>query len=220
MSLFDEFDVFVTLTGFNHYPNAKRLVDGDIVTLCREADNEFDSCAVSVYSEFGKIGYVANSKNTVRDGTLSATYLSELIENTAKAVVTEGGYYEAVCKVLDVYDTDKLILKACGLYNKGEYSAAVPLFLKICERYNSLLLMQYTADCLIKLERYNDALSFAKDAVELDKNNKTSLMMYATALHKLGEYKQAAELYRKILAIGENKVVEEALNECIRLEKR
>ena len=217
MKTFDEFDVFVTVTGFNHYPNAKRLLEGDKVMLCREPENEFDKSAVSVYSEFGKIGYVANSEKTVRKGTISADRLVELIADTQEAVVTEGGYYEAICKVIDVYDIDKMIIKACNFYNEGEYESAKPLFLKIGDKYHSLLLTQYIADCFLKTGNYEDALEYSKRALELEENNKISLMMYATALHKLGKYTEAIEEYNKILSLSENKLVRDALNECIML---
>ena len=41
--------------------------------------------------------------------------------------------------------------------------------------------------------------------------------MYATALHKLGKYTEAIEEYNKILSLSENKLVRDALNECIML---
>lgn len=214
MSSSEEFDVFITVTGFNHYPNAKRLFDGDEVTLCREIENEFDKSAISVYSEFGKIGYVANSDKTIRKGTISATQLATIMDSTATAKVIEGGYYEAICRVVDVFDVDKMILKASGFYNAGEYSQALPLFLRICEKYDSLLLMQYTADCLVKLGKYKESLNFSEKAIKLEENNKISLMMYATALHKLEKYNEAIEIYSKILAITENEKVRQALSEC------
>ncbi len=219
MNLFEEFTVFATITGFKNYPNAKRLVEGDKVTLCRESNNEFDKSAISVFSEFGKIGYIANSEKTVRNGTLSATKLCELINDMTTAEVVEGGYYEAICKLENVFDTDKMILKACELYNSCEYLLAIELFQKICEEHSSVLLMQYTTDCLIKLDRYEDALNFAKRAFELEQDNKTSLMMYATVLHKLKKYEQAIELYKRILQICENELVRKALNECITMKK-
>ncbi len=215
-----EFDVFVTVTGFNHCPNAKRLLEGDKVILCREYENEFDKCAISVYSEFGKVGYVANKEKTIRKGTLGATQLAEIMGNTATACVIEGGYYEAVCQVLDVFDVDKMILKALGFYNEGEYSRALPLLLKIGEKYESLLLMQYTADCFIKLGKYKESLKFAERAVNLEKNNKISLMMYATALHKLEKYNEAIAIYSKILEITENETVKQALAECRNMLKK
>ncbi len=215
MKLFDEFNIYVTVTGFSHYPNAKRLLEGDRVTLYRETENEFDNSAISVYSEFGKVGYIANSVKTMRSDTMSASRLSELIKDTATAIVTEGGYYEAICKVIDIYDADKMILKACGLYDEGEYSKALPLFLKICESFNSIMLLQYTTDCLIKTGEYKVALDFAQRTIELEKDNKVSMMMYATILDELERYDEAIEWYNKILALGENKIVEKALNGCL-----
>ncbi len=219
MKQIDEFDVYITVTGFNLCPNAKRLLEGDKVTLYREPENQYDNSAISVYSEFGKNGYVANSEKTVRKGTLSARHLNELIDNGAAAVVVEGGYYEAICKVLDVYDIDKMILKACDFFNKGEYKDAIPLFLRICEKHNSVMLMQYTADCFIKTEEYEKSLEYLKRALEFEPDNKTSLMMYATALHKLGKYSDAVEIYMEILKLAENNKVKEALNECIKLSQ-
>ncbi len=219
MNVFKEFEVYATITGFNHYPNAKRLIEGDKIKLCREAENEYDNSAIAVYSEFGKIGYIANNEKTVRKGTMSATGLSELLDGIATAEIVEGGYYEAICKIHDVYDMDKMILKACELYNQGEYADAAVLFFKICEKYNSLLLMQYTADCLIKLDRYDESLAFSVRAIEMEKDNKTSLMMYATALHKLGRYQEAKEAYKNLLEFTENELVKKAFDECMGLSE-
>ncbi len=208
------FDIFITVTGFNHCPNAKRLLEGDRVTLRREPENQFDKYAIAVYGEFGQVGYVANSEKTLRKGTMSATQLAAIMDSPATARVVEGGYYEAICRIENLFDIDKMILKACQLYNAGEYSEALPLFLKICEKYESVLLMQYTSDCLIKLERCNEALGFAEKAIRLEENNKTSLMMYGTALHKLKRYNEAINIYSKILELTDNEKVKEALNQC------
>ncbi len=220
MESYNEFEILITVTGFNNYPNAKRLLDGDKIMLLREYENEYDKSAIAVYSEFGKIGYVANSEKTVRKGTMSAGYLAEIMENTATAKVVEGGYYEAICRVTDLLDIDKIILKACQLYNECCYDEALELFLIICEKYKSVMLMQYTADCFIKTGQYKESLNFSKQAMELEDNNKTSIMMYATALHKLDRYDEAIIYYSKLLKLTYNKNVKDAYEECIALNRK
>lgn len=210
------FDVFVTVTGLNKYPDCRRLFEGETLVLMREPDNEFDKSAISVYGENGKIGYIANSSKTVREGTLSAAQLGSIMDSSQlKAEVVEGTYTDALCRVLDLFDVDKMTLKAFEYYNYGEYESALELFLKLGEKYSSVFLSQYTADCCIKLEKYEESLSFLESALTIDDSNKVSLMMYATALEGLGRYNDAAVKYLKILEETENIQVREALNNCL-----
>jgi tetratricopeptide (TPR) repeat protein len=213
----DNFDVFVTITGLNKFPNCRRLFEGETLILKHEPDNEFDQSAVSVYGNSGKIGYVANGNRTVRDGTFSAAQLLLIMDKPQLAAeVVEGTYTDAVCRVPGLFDVDKVTLKAFEYYNCGEYENALKLFLKLCEKYNSLLLLQNTADCFIKLERYEEALRFVKAALEIEYDNKSSLMMHATTLENLEKYSEAINEYKKILKNKENAQVRQALNNCIK----
>ncbi len=216
MDAFKEFEVYATITGYNYCPGARRLMEDEKIILCPEPNNEYDKFAISVYCETGRNGYIANSEKTIRKGTLSAKRLVELIDGTARAEIVEGGYYEAICRVYDIYDMDKMILKAYKYYNEMDYANALVLFLKIYEKYDSVLLMQYISDCYIKQEKYLESLEFSRHALKAEGDNKISLMMYANALHKLGKYAEAIEPYEKILEQTENEIVKSALEECMR----
>ena len=210
----NEFDVYITITGLNLFPNCRRLLEGDTLALIREPENEVDKFAIAVYGKNGKIGYVANSDKTVREGTFSAAKLCELLDNSAKATVVEGTYHDALCKVDGVFDVDKMILKAYEFYNACEYMPALGLFLELCKKYSSVLLLQKTADCLIKLERYSEALPYIEKVLKTEPDNKTSLMMYAFSLENTDKIEKAINIYSKLLSLCDNKQVECALERC------
>lgn len=209
-----EFDVYVTITGLNMFPNCRRLQEGEIITLISEPENPADKYAVAAYGSRGKIGYVANSSKTVRKDTFSATRLCEVLENSAKAIVVEGTYHDALCRVIDVFDVDKIILKAYEYYNVCEFEPALELFLSLCKKYNSVLLLQKTADCLIKLDRYAEALPYIKSALDAAPDDKTSMMMYAVSLEYTGKIQEAVKEYETILSLCDNEQVKLALERC------
>ncbi len=209
-----EFDVLVTVTGFWHYPNARRLLEGEKIILRKEPQNEYDSSAIAVFLPEGKIGYIANNRETIRTGTISATALCELMKDSAQAEVLEGTYHDAVCKVEGMFDVDKMTLRAFGYYDEGEYESALKLFLKLGEKYNTVFLMQYIADCLIKLSKFDEALPILEEIIKKEPASNPVLMMYATVLEKLDRYSEALEYYEEILEKIDNKEVEKALNRC------
>lgn len=210
----ENFEVFITVTGLRHYPSARRLFKGEILTLRRDKENEFDKSAIAAYLPEGQIGYVANTKETLRPDTMSATVLSEIIGDFARTEVIEASYYDVLCKVEGVLDIDKMVLKAFDLYNECEYTDALELFLKIEEKYLSVLLLQYIADCYIKLECYDNSLSFLEKALQKEPDNNVSLMMYGTALEGLDRFLAATENYSKILTKSDNEEVKKALERC------
>ena len=210
----DEFNVFATITGFKHYKNARKLFKGDKVTLVREYENEHDPFAISVHLPEGQIGYIANSTATVRPDTKSAAEVAELIAKTAVAEIVEGTYHDAVCRVDGIFDVDKMTLKAFSLYDECCYEEALELFLILREKYDSVMLLQYTADCLIKLERFTESLTHLKLALEKESQNNITLMMYATAKEKLGDFDEAETCYLKILETTDTKEVRKALERC------
>lgn len=210
----NEFDVLVTVTGFWHYPNARRLFEGEKIILKKEPQNEYDPFAIAVFLPEGKIGYIANNSETVRQGTISATALGELMEDSAQAEVVEGTYHDAVCKVEGIFDVDKMTLKAFGYYDEGEYDSALELFLRLSEKYNTAFLMQYIADCLIKLSRFDETLPVLEEIIKKEPQSNPVFMMYATVLEKLGRYDEALGYYAKILDETNNKEVQKAFDRC------
>ena len=81
-------NVFITITGQNHYLGMKPYKIGRIVKIVKDVDNEYDEDAIRVELPFiDTIGYVANSVNTVFAGTYSAGKLYDKIDDYAYAQV-------------------------------------------------------------------------------------------------------------------------------------
>ena len=81
-------NVFITITGQNHYLGMKPYKVGRIVKIVKDVDNEYDEDAIRVELPFiDTIGYVANSVNTVFAGTYSAGKLYDKIDDYAYAQV-------------------------------------------------------------------------------------------------------------------------------------
>lgn len=65
----------------------KPLNVGNILTLVKEPDNNYDAEAIAVTLDDEKIGYVANSTNTVVKGTMSAGRVYDKINDMQQAEV-------------------------------------------------------------------------------------------------------------------------------------
>ena len=81
-------NIFITITGINHYFGKKPFEIGRILKLIKEPDDPYDNEAIGVYLPFiDKIGNVANSVNTVFAGTQSAGRIWDKIGDSALAKV-------------------------------------------------------------------------------------------------------------------------------------
>ena len=99
---------FVTITGLNHYYGKKPFEIGRIIKLIKEPDNEYDKEAILAFLPYiDKIGYVANSTNTVYDGTISAGRLYDKIEDYAYGRVMFVTHSSAIVLVLDKEDVEE-----------------------------------------------------------------------------------------------------------------
>lgn len=99
---------FVTITGIDHYYGKKPFEIGRIVKLIKDKDNEYDKEAIAVYLPFIEtIGYVANSTNTVYDGTISAGRLYDKIDDYAYARVMFVTHTSVIALVLDKEDIEE-----------------------------------------------------------------------------------------------------------------
>ena len=99
---------FVTITGINHYYGKKPFGIGRIVKLIKDKDNEYDKEAIAAYLPFIEtIGYVANSVNTVYDGTVSAGRLYDKIDDYAYARVMFVTHASVIALVLDKEDVEE-----------------------------------------------------------------------------------------------------------------
>ena len=105
--------IYFTLTGTNHYFGKEFLKKGTKIRLEKEPDNEYDKEAIKVlYEGLGKIGYVANSSNTVLGDSMSAGRIYDKIGKKAKVVlVTDHGTICSISKK-SLLDNQKKVKKA------------------------------------------------------------------------------------------------------------
>lgn len=81
-------NIYFTVAGLSHYFGVKLFKEGMELILEKEEENDYDNEAIVVkLAGLGKVGYVANSVNTVLGDTFSAGRLYDKFENKAKAKV-------------------------------------------------------------------------------------------------------------------------------------
>lgn len=93
--------MLITIQAWQDLHGSKPLVLNGIVKLVKDPNNKYDTEAIACEMRyFGKIGYVANSTNTVIMGTMSAGRLYDKIsdEYIAKIQFIHGNL--AIAKVL------------------------------------------------------------------------------------------------------------------------
>lgn len=79
-------NIFITVTGVNHYFGMKPFKVGKIFKIVKDDDNDYDEEAIRAeLPMIDTIGYVANSTNTVYAGTISAGRLYDKIDGYAYA---------------------------------------------------------------------------------------------------------------------------------------
>ena len=94
-------NIFVTITGQNHYLGMKPYKVGRIVKLVKDKDNEYDEDAIAVVLPFiDVIGYVANSTNTVFQGTYSAGRIYDKIGDSVFAEIMFITHSSVIARVL------------------------------------------------------------------------------------------------------------------------
>ena len=94
--------IFFTVTGTKYYHGKDFLKPGMKMKLVKEHDNQYDAEAIRAEMEgIGKIGYVANSPNTVLGESLSAGRLYDHIGKKGYGkvkIVTDHGVVYRICK--------------------------------------------------------------------------------------------------------------------------
>lgn len=79
-------NIFITITGVNHYFGMKPFKVGKIFKIVKDDDNDYDEETIRAeLPMIDTIGYVANSTNTVYAGTISAGRLYDKINGYAYA---------------------------------------------------------------------------------------------------------------------------------------
>ena len=98
---------FVTITGINHYYGKKPFEIGRVFKIIKEPDNDYDDEAIFAFLPFiEKVGYVANSTNTVYQGTVSAGRLYDKIDDYAYAKTMFITHSSVIAIVLDKDDVE------------------------------------------------------------------------------------------------------------------
>ena len=94
-------EVYITVTGTLYRYGTEMVEKGDILYLKKDTNNEYDTESIQVnHIPFGKIGYVANSVQTVIGECISAGRLYDKIGQTTEAVVTFKSEDYIICKVV------------------------------------------------------------------------------------------------------------------------
>ena len=92
--------IYFTISGMRHYFGTDFLKRGDEVKLIKEPDNDYDKEAIKVEVDgLGKIGYVANSVNTVLGDCYSAGRLYDYIKDKDTATVKYITDRGVVCEI-------------------------------------------------------------------------------------------------------------------------
>lgn len=100
--------LFITITGTNHYYGMKPFEIHRVIRLVKEPDNEYDAEAIRAELPYiDKIGYVANTHQTVAKGTISAGRLYDQIGNYAYAQVFFATSTKVICLVLSPEEVEK-----------------------------------------------------------------------------------------------------------------
>ena len=95
-------DVYVTLTGFNHYYGFKPFAIGRRIRCVKEPYNLYDGEAIRAEMDhIGTVAYVANSPNTVTLGTSSAGFVGHLVKKKFMVEVMFMTNTKIICKIVD-----------------------------------------------------------------------------------------------------------------------
>ena len=108
-------NIFITVTGVNHYFGMKPFKVGKIFKIVKDEENFHDDEAIRAeLPAIDTIGYVANSANTVYAGTMSAGRLYDKIDDYAYAqtmFITHSSVIALVLPPEAVEDSDKTAVK-------------------------------------------------------------------------------------------------------------
>jgi hypothetical protein len=93
--------MFITVIAFDKMHGAKPLKLNGIIKLVKEPDNKYDPEAIACEMRyFGKIGYLANSVNSVIKGCMSSGRVYDKIEDEYYARIKFITDHNAIAKVL------------------------------------------------------------------------------------------------------------------------
>ena len=94
-------DIFITVNAFSMFHGPKPFKNGAIMKLIKDKENTYDSEAIACEMRyFGRVGFVANSVNTVVKGCMSAGRAYDKIDDGYFAQVKFLTKNEAIAKIL------------------------------------------------------------------------------------------------------------------------
>lgn len=95
-------ETFVTIIGFKHYYGKNIFAVGSLIKCVKEPDNTYDSEAIRCeYFPLKKVGYIANSVNTVANGTSSAGRIYDSVKRKFYVRVMFATYSHIICKIVE-----------------------------------------------------------------------------------------------------------------------
>lgn len=81
-------DKYISIVGINHYFGSEVFKIGQKLILKKDFENKYDDEAIQAELDtIGKVGYVANSYQTVAKGTRSAGRIYDTFDTTCKGQV-------------------------------------------------------------------------------------------------------------------------------------
>lgn len=179
-------DVLITVVGIKNYSGNKPFELDNKVYLSKETDNKYDSNAIAVLCDnFGKCGYVANSLETVKQGTHCADIIHGGIGDGCIAEVLWADDAFVICKLCEIDNYRFVYNHAADYCYDGNYNVALELFSELEKISGTVEVLQRICDCYIKLEAYTKALEYAEKALSLDKDNKRSNYMKSVILDNI-----------------------------------
>ncbi len=93
---------YISIVGVGHYFGADIFKVGQKIILKKDLDNKFDDEAIQAELEtIGKVGYVANSYQTVAKGTRSAGRIYDTFEDMCTGQVAFVVKDTIIVKILD-----------------------------------------------------------------------------------------------------------------------
>ena len=96
-----EEEMYVTLNGFSMFHGMKPFKIGAIIKLTKDTENTYDQEAIACDMRyFGRVGFVANSVNTVAKGCMSGGRVYDKIDDGYFAQVKFLTKTEAIAKIL------------------------------------------------------------------------------------------------------------------------
>ncbi|MGX8694685.1 MAG: hypothetical protein ACSW71_07265 [Methanobrevibacter sp.] len=97
----DEKEIYITVNAFSMFHGAKPFKPEKIMKLTKDTANTYDNEAIACEMRyFGRVGFIANSVNTVVKGCMSAGRVYDKIEDGYFAKVKFITKSEAIAKVL------------------------------------------------------------------------------------------------------------------------